>query len=111
MNDSPEEEQEKDKKEDNSDLDYLDDLPEIEYPDEPRNKIVRGDEVNITKKDPTIKDIMVGVGWDLKAFESTPLDLDASVFLLNRDDKTRVDEDFVFYNNLTGCDGAVKAYG
>lgn len=97
--------------EDDSDLDYLDDLPEIEYPDEPKNKINRGDEINLMQKDPTIKDIMIGVGWDLKAFESTPLDLDASVFLLDRNDKTRVDEDFIFYNNLTGCDGAIKHMG
>jgi tellurium resistance protein TerD len=54
---------------------------------------------------------MVGVGWDLKAFESDPLDLDASVFLLDREDKTRVDEDFIFYNNLQGSDGAVKHMG
>lgn len=96
---------------DDSDLEYLDDMPAIMYPDEPRNKINRGDEYNITKKDPTIKDIMVGVGWDLKVFDSSPLDLDASVFLLSKHNKTRVDSDFVFYNNLSGCDGGVRHMG
>ncbi len=81
------------------------------HPDEPKNRIQRGAEINLTLKDPTMKEIMVGVGWDLKAFDSDPLDLDASVFLLDRDDKTRVDEDFVFYNNMQGSDGAVKHMG
>ena len=44
-------------------------LPDIAHPDEPRNKVKRGEEVNLTDKDPTIKDIMIGVGWDLKAFD------------------------------------------
>ncbi|MEM6812333.1 MAG: TerD family protein [Pseudomonadota bacterium] len=87
--------------------DSLDDAPEVFYPDEPRNKIKVGDEVNLTQKDPTLREITIGVGWDLKAFESDPLDLDASVFLLDRNDKTRIDEDFVFYHNLRDLDGAV----
>jgi tellurium resistance protein TerD len=58
-----------------------------------------------------MREIMIGVGWDLKKFDSKPLDLDASVFLLNTHDKTREDEDFVFYNNMAGCDGAVKHMG
>lgn len=87
------------------------DHPEIEYPDEPKNKVKRGDEINIIQKDPTIKQLIIGVGWDLKKFDSKPLDLDASIFLLNVEDKTRVDEDFVFYNNLNGSDGAVKHLG
>lgn len=92
-------------------LDYLDDMPEIVYAGEPKNKISRGDEINLTQKDPTIREIMIGVGWDLKAFDSNPLDLDASLFLLDKNDKTRVDEDFVFYNNVQGSDGAVKHLG
>lgn len=89
----------------------LDEIPDIKYPDEPRNKVKRGDEVNLTLKDPTMKEIKIGVGWDLRAFESHPLDLDASVFLLDQNDKTRVDEDFIFYNNLNGAEGAVKHLG
>jgi tellurium resistance protein TerD len=81
------------------------------HPDEPRNRIKRGDEINITLKDPTMREILVGVGWDLKTFESDPLDLDVSVFLLDRDEKTRVDEDFVFYNNEQASEGAVKHMG
>lgn len=60
----------------------------FEHPDEPKNRIKRGAEINLTLKDPTMKEIQVGVGWDLKAFDSDPLDLDASLFLLDREDKT-----------------------
>lgn len=83
----------------------------IVHPDEPKNRIKRGEEINLTLKDPTLREIMVGVGWDLKIFESDPLDLDVSIFLLDREEKTRVDEDFVFYNNLQASDGAVKHMG
>lgn len=86
-------------------------LPDVARNDEPENRIKRGEEVNITEKDPTMKEIQIGVGWDLKAFESHPLDLDASLFLLDSNGDTREDKDFVFYNNLDGCDGAVKHLG
>lgn len=81
------------------------------HPDEPRNTVKRGKEINLTLKDPTLKEIQLGVGWDMKAFDKDPPDLDVSVFLLDREEKTRVDEDFVFYNNLQGSDGAVKHMG
>lgn len=100
-----------DSKEDDSDLDYLEDMPEIIGANDPQNKVVRGEEVNVTVKDPTINEIMVGVGWDLKKFDSKPLDLDVSIFLLNSHDKTRVDSDFIFYNNMIGADGSVKHMG
>ena len=89
----------------------LDDEPQIMHPDEPRNKIKRGQEVNLTLKDPALNQVTIGVGWDLKAFESDPLDLDASIFLLDRNDKTRVDEDFIFYNNLKNEDASVQHKG
>lgn len=93
---------------DEDDLEYL---PDVKRVDAPPNRIARGQEVNLTEKDPTMKEVMVGVGWDLKAFESHPLDLDASLFLLDKNGETREDSDFVFYNNLKGCDGAVKHMG
>ena len=75
------------------------------------SKIKRGDEVNLNKKDPGIKNVMAAIGWDLRKLDRDPPDLDASVFLLGRNDKTRVDEDFIFYNNLTGCEGSVRHTG
>ena len=96
---------------DDSDLEYLDELPEVASAHEPQNKLKRNEEINLTVKDPTINELLIGVGWDLKKFDAKPLDLDVSMFLLNSKDETRVDEDFVFYNNMIGCDGAVKHLG
>lgn len=75
------------------------------------NKIVKGDDINLTAKDPTMTHLHIGVGWQLNAFDTDTLDLDVSCFLLNKDEKTRVDEDFVFYNNLEASDGAIVHNG
>ncbi len=81
---------------------------EIEISD---NRIHKGDDVNLTAKDPTMTNITVGVGWDLNAFDTDTLDLDVSCFLLNKDGKTRFDEDFVFYNNMSDRDESVVHNG
>lgn len=80
-------------------------------PDSQMVRVKKGEQINITRIDPTIRDVTVGIGWDLKRFEGDPIDVDASVFLLDKNDKTVVDEDFVFYNNLVGRDGAIKHMG
>ncbi len=74
-------------------------------------RVKKGEEINITRLDPTMREVTVGVGWDLKAFEGDPVDVDASVFLLDKNDRTREDEDFVFYNSLVGRQGAVRHMG
>lgn len=80
-------------------------------PDDPSYHLKRGEQVNLTRLDPTLKQISIGVGWDVIGFENEAPDLDASVFLLDKNDKTSVDEDFVFYNNLKNLDGSVTHDG
>lgn len=75
------------------------------------NIIHRGDYINIREKVPQLKQITVGIGWDQKMFEENPLDVDFSCFLLNKNDQTRDDQDFVFYNNEKACEGAVSHTG
>ena len=91
--------------------DDLEDLPVMVTPEALMVRVKKGEEINISRLDPGIRDITVGVGWDLKRFEGDPIDVDASVFLLDKNDKTRQDEDFVFYSNLVGREGAVKHMG
>lgn len=74
-------------------------------------RVKKGEEINISRLDPLMREITVGVGWDLKRYEGEPIDVDASVFLLDKNDRTREDEDFVFYNNLAGRDAAVRHLG
>lgn len=76
-----------------------------------RNIIAIGDRVNLNDLDPTMRQISAGLGWQFKGYEGEPIDLDVSVFLLNKDDLTREDSDFIFYNNEQGCDGAVTHDG
>lgn len=93
-----------------------DDVNDFDLPpmmsDRPTLKLVtKGQEVNISKLDPTLREITVGVGWDLRQFEGNPVDIDVSVFLLDKNNRTREDEDFIFYNNVQGRGGAVRHLG
>lgn len=58
--------------------------------------------------DNSMKLALVGLGWDTnRYYGGYDFDLDASAFLLGENGKLIQDEDFVFYNNLIGRDGAV----
>ncbi len=62
--------------------------------------------------DNSMKMALVGLGWDTNRYDGGfDFDLDASAFLLGADGKCKKDEDFVFYNNLSGRDGAVVHQG
>jgi len=75
------------------------------------NFITLEDEVNINEKDPTLKRVLIGAGWDSNAFNADVVDMDLSVFLLDKNGMTRMDEDFVFYNQPEVLDGGVKHHG
>ncbi len=62
--------------------------------------------------DNSMKLALVGLGWDTNRYDGGyDFDLDASAFLLGENGKLLKDEDFVFYNNLNGRDGAVVHTG
>lgn len=69
------------------------------------------DDVNLLEKDPSLHKIKLGMGWEINTYEGDALDLDVSLFMLDKNDETRIDEDFVFYNNMMALDGAVKLHG
>lgn len=55
---------------------------------------------------------LVGLGWDTNRYDGGhDFDLDAAAFLLGENGKVLRDEDFVFYNNMNGRDGAVMHTG
>ncbi|MAH04460.1 MAG: hypothetical protein CL561_02760 [Alphaproteobacteria bacterium] len=89
-----------------------DDAPEVDMNGNKINRVKLGEEINLTRLDPSLKRVLIGMGWDAKVFadESTP-DLDVSLFLLDKNDMTRDNEDFVFYNNLEACEGGVQHHG
>ncbi len=72
----------------------------------------KGQKVDLTKTNPGLKNILVGLGWDVNQFDSgSDFDLDASVFLLGENGKTTSDSDFIFYSNLEHPSGAVTHMG
>ncbi|MTS90201.1 chemical-damaging agent resistance protein C [Pseudoflavonifractor sp. BIOML-A4] len=62
----------------------------------------KGQKVNLSKEAPNLKVALVGLGWDIKQYDSgSDYDLDASIFLLDSSGKCAHDSDFIFYNNLS----------
>lgn len=59
----------------------------------------KGGNVSLSKEDPGLDEIMIGLGWDARATDGADFDLDASAFLLSATGKVRNDADFCFYNN------------
>jgi tellurium resistance protein TerD len=59
----------------------------------------KGGNVSLSKESPGLDEVMVGLGWDVRATDGQDFDLDASAFLLKGDGKVRSDGDFCFYNN------------
>ncbi len=74
--------------------------------------LAKGQKVDLTKGNPGLKNIMVGLGWDVNAFDSgDSFDLDAAAFLIDAAGKCPTDKEFVFYGNLTHSSGAVNHMG
>ena len=72
----------------------------------------KGQKVDLTKGNPGLKNIMVGLGWDVNAYDSgADFDLDAAAFMLGADGKCPTDKEFVFYGNLAHPSESVKHMG
>jgi tellurium resistance protein TerD len=72
----------------------------------------KGQKVDLTKGNPSLKSIMVGLGWDVNAFDSgADFDLDAAAFMVGANGKCPSDKDFIFYGNLVHPSEAVKHMG
>ena len=68
----------------------------------------KGQKVDLTKSNPGLKKITVGLGWDVNRYDGgADFDLDASAFLLGASGRVNSDEDFVFYSNGTHASGSV----
>jgi tellurium resistance protein TerD len=71
----------------------------------------KGGNVSLSKTDPSLKRILIGLGWDARFTDGADFDLDASAFLLGENGKVRSDEDFIFYNNLKSKCGSIEHTG
>ena len=74
--------------------------------------LFKGQKIDLTKGNPKLTKILVGLGWDTKKYDGGyDFDLDAAAFLLGDKGKVQSDYDFVFYNNLKHNSGAVQHMG
>lgn len=63
----------------------------------------KGDVLDLTKAAPSLKNIIVGAGWDVNDFGKDSYDLDISAFLLDKDRRVttaKASERVVFFNML-----------
>lgn len=71
----------------------------------------KGGNVSLTKAEPGLEKIIVGLGWNARATTGDGFDLDASIFMLNESGRVRSDNDFIFFNNKKSTDGSVEHLG
>ncbi len=70
-----------------------------------------GGNLSLSKTDPSLNQVLIGLGWDARATDGADFDLDASAFLLAANDKVRGETDFIFYNQTRSPEGSVEHTG
>lgn len=72
----------------------------------------KGQKVSLTKDNPGLKKLVVGLGWNTNKFDTGgDFDLDSAAFLLGENGKVTSQSDFVFYGNLKHNSGSVTHMG
>jgi len=71
----------------------------------------KGGNLSLSKTDPSLKNLIVGLGWDARPTDGADFDLDASAFMVKEDGKVRTDSDFIFYNQTKSSCGAIEHTG
>ena len=72
----------------------------------------KGQKVSLTKGNPGLNNVVVGIGWDVNAFDTGgDFDLDGAAFCLSDTGKVTDQKDFVFFGNLTHPSGGIQHLG
>ncbi len=71
----------------------------------------KGGNTSLSRTNPGLNRIRVGLGWDVRVTSGDAFDLDASAFLLGESGKIRSSADFIFYNQLKSSCGSVEHTG
>lgn len=71
----------------------------------------KGENVSLSKTDPTLKNVLIGLGWNARASDGADFDLDASLFMVGENGKVAGDDWFIFYNQLHSPCGSVEHTG
>ena len=73
--------------------------------------LTKGQNVSLSKTDPNLKNVLVGLGWDTRSTDGQDFDLDTSVFMATENGKVPSDRHFIFYNQLVSLCGGVEHTG
>ena len=73
--------------------------------------LTKGQNVSLSKSDPNLKNVLVGLGWDTRSTDGQDFDLDTSVFMATENGKVPSDRHFIFYNQLVSPCGGVEHTG
>ena len=73
--------------------------------------LTKGQNVSLSKTDPNLKNVLVGLGWDTRSTDGQDFDLDTSVFMATENGKVPSDRHFIFYNQLVSPCGGVEHTG
>ena len=71
----------------------------------------KGQNVSLSKTDPSLQRVLIGLGWDARSSDGSDFDLDASLFLVDANQKVPSDSHFIFYNQLVSPCGSVQHTG
>lgn len=72
----------------------------------------KGQKVDLTKSNPGLTKITVGLGWDTNKYDGGgEFDLDVSVFCANTEGKVSSEKNFIFFNNPQNENGSVVHTG
>lgn len=73
--------------------------------------LTKGQNISLSKTEPSLKNVLVGLGWDARSTDGQDFDLDASVFMATENGKVPSDRHFIFYNQLVSPCGGVEHTG
>ena len=71
----------------------------------------KGGNISLSKTDPSLKNVLIGLGWSARTTSGTDFDLDASLFMVAANGKVRSDADFIFYNQPRSLCGSIEHTG
>lgn len=73
--------------------------------------LAKGGNVSLSRTDPSLSKILIGLGWDARSTTGDDFDLDASLFMVGEDGRVLSDAHFIFYNQLRSPCGSVEHTG
>ena len=74
--------------------------------------LTKGQKVDLTKGNPGLKSVMVGLGWDVNAFDSgADFDLDAAAFMCDVNGRCPTEKEFISYHNSAPPTESVQHMG